>query len=66
MSPPPTPYPAPQAPSYAPAGQSLASVSVIGVPDEDDAALEAKVRGELARWFGQSSVDTWRHLRTYR
>ena len=53
------------APSYAPNGQALVSVSVLGLPSSDDAALDADVRTQLRRWFG-TQVDAWRHLRTYR
>ena len=31
-----------------------------------DADLEAAVRAELAGWWGESEVATWRHLRSYR
>jgi phytoene dehydrogenase-like protein len=50
-------------PGYAPAGQSLISVSVLGMPDLID--LESKVVGELSAWFGDE-VHGWRHLRTER
>jgi phytoene dehydrogenase-like protein len=53
------------APSYAPAGATLISVSVLGNSAIDDAALTAAVREQLTGWFG-SAVSTWRHLRTYR
>ena len=49
-------------PIYAPAGQHLVAAAVPGVVEGD---LETEVRAQLARMFG-SSVDTWRHLRTYR
>ena len=42
-------------PSYAPAGQSLVSVTTLG----DGAGVEA----QLAEWYGPV-VSTWRHLRT--
>jgi phytoene dehydrogenase-like protein len=51
------------APGYAPAGQSLISVSVLGVPTID--ALEVAVVTELHGWFGPQ-VAQWQHLRTYR
>jgi predicted NAD/FAD-dependent oxidoreductase len=41
------------------------SVSVLGDPAQDDAALTAAVRQQLAGWFG-AAVTGWRHLRTYR
>jgi phytoene dehydrogenase-like protein len=50
------------APSYAPEGQHLLSVSVL---DEADARLEGAVRDQLRGWWG-AQVTTWRHLRTYR
>ena len=45
---------------YAPAGQSLISVSVIGCRQ---AGLDSLVVKELRRWFGMQ-VNTWQHLRT--
>lgn len=52
-------------PTYAPAGQHLLSVTVLGEPSESDAALEAKVRKQLAAWFDQD-LSSWRLLRIYR
>lgn len=52
------------APDYAPAGQSLVSVSTQGLDRVDEAALTAHIRQELIEWFG-ASVSEWRHLRTY-
>ncbi|MEZ7956130.1 MAG: NAD(P)/FAD-dependent oxidoreductase [Rubritalea sp.] len=48
---------------YAPEGQSLVSVSILGLHDEDD--FLARVLSELRSWFGQE-VTTWSHLRTDR
>lgn len=48
-------------PHYAPAGQRLISVSVLGAPGSD--ALEKTVRDQMTDWFGPS-VSKWRHLRT--
>jgi phytoene dehydrogenase-like protein len=53
------------APSYAPAGAALISVSILGIPDEDDKALEVIVRAQLKSWFGPK-VNSWRSFRTYR
>jgi phytoene dehydrogenase-like protein len=47
---------------YAPPGQALVSVSVLGSLETE--ALEAKVQTELAGWFG-NEVHDWRHLKTY-
>ncbi|KAJ4967143.1 hypothetical protein NE237_018992 [Protea cynaroides] len=53
--------------SYSPPGKTLVSVSVIGtcagVSDDD---LTAEVIQELSGWFGNSTVESWKHLRTYR
>lgn len=53
------------APGYAPAGEALVSVSILGAAAQDDAALEACVRTELTEWFG-ASVKEWRALRIIR
>lgn len=53
------------APSYAPAGEALVSVSILRDPVRDDAALTAQVRTELAEWFG-AVVTQWRALRVDR
>lgn len=50
------------APAYAPAGAALISVSVVGVPTVDNAALHAAVREHLAGWYGRA-VTAWRLLR---
>jgi phytoene dehydrogenase-like protein len=51
--------------TYAPVGQHLISVTVLGNPDLADGALQAAVRQELQEWFGKQT-EAWRHLRTYR
>lgn len=50
--------------SYAPAGSSLISVTVLGRPQLNESALIQSVREELIAWFGEE-VRHWRHLRTY-
>lgn len=50
---------------YAPAGQSLVGVVVLGIPDAANADLVEQVRRQLADWFG-APARSWRHLRTYR
>ncbi len=52
-------------PAYAPQGQHLVSATVLGIPKQDDARLEADVPDHLAGWYGPA-VHGWRHLRTYR
>ncbi|MDB4265543.1 FAD-dependent oxidoreductase, partial [bacterium] len=47
--------------SYAPAGRSLVSVSVLGENDGED--LPERVKAELSGWFGDE-VKEWRHLRS--
>lgn len=49
------------APCYAPEGQSLLSVSVLGLVETD--GLVEQVRAELLDWFGPEASN-WRHLRT--
>ena len=51
--------------SYAPAGQELISVVLLGHLALDDKAAESAVRKELTGWFGPV-VEEWRHLKTYR
>jgi phytoene dehydrogenase-like protein len=53
------------APAYAPAGQALISVVVVGSPATTDDALEQRVRQQLTDWFGPP-VELWDHLRTQR
>lgn len=52
-------------PSYAPEGQALISVSIIGeharVPED---SLLPKVRAQLHSWFGAQTVQ-WEHLKTF-
>jgi len=49
------------APAYAPPGQALISVSVLGLPNLSN--LKSLVVTELESWFGRD-VREWRHLRT--
>jgi phytoene dehydrogenase-like protein len=53
------------APLYAPDGEALISVSILGVPQTDDETLLTAIRKECTEWFG-AEVKDWRHLRTYR
>jgi phytoene dehydrogenase-like protein len=59
-------FPSQVSPSYAPAGATLVSASVVGgaASDAGDAALEGAVRRQMAGWFG-AEARGWRHLRTY-
>ncbi len=57
--------PSSMAPSYAPKGKSLVSVTIIGNPNQSDQQLETAVRVQLTEWFGPG-VSRWRYLRTYR
>lgn len=50
------------APTYAPAGQTLISVTALRWTTAE--ALASDARHQLRSWFGRS-VDAWRHLRTY-
>ncbi|MFP5308200.1 MAG: NAD(P)/FAD-dependent oxidoreductase [Actinomycetes bacterium] len=51
--------------AYAPPGESLVSVSVVGLPDGGDEALDVAVRAQLRGWYGPP-VDGWARLRSYR
>ena len=44
-------FPSTVAPSYAPKGKSLASVSLIGIPKESDDEVSTKVRRSWTRWW---------------
>lgn len=60
-------FPTTVAPSYAPAGKTLVSVTLVGQYEKTpDSELESTVRAELRSWFGAKVVDSWQHLRTYR
>jgi phytoene dehydrogenase-like protein len=50
------------APQYAPPGEHLLSVTVLGNRPEPDADIEAKVRTELSGWFGDDAVAHQRLL----
>ena len=52
------------APTYAPAGKTLISVSIVGDKNVPGEVLEEKVQAELVEWFGRENI--WRHLKTYR
>lgn len=55
------------APSYAPPGQALISVSTVGTQDQlSDDALAATVKKELAGWFSATDVESWSLLKVYR
>jgi len=58
-------FPSAVAPSYAPEGRTLISVTVLGNPEQNDQQLETAVRAQLTEWFG-SRASSWHHLRTYR
>ena len=51
------------APSYAPEGKALVSVSVVG-KSEDTLTIVQPVRDQLRQWFG-SVTDKWEMLRSY-
>ncbi len=51
--------------SYAPPGQALVTVNVLGCMDTPEDSLIKETRHQLMKWFG-SQVNRWDHLRTYR
>jgi phytoene dehydrogenase-like protein len=53
------------APTYAPPGQHLVSISTVGGAVDRAEDFPGEALGQMRRWFG-AGVDRWRHLRTYR
>jgi phytoene dehydrogenase-like protein len=53
------------APNYAPKGEYLVSMTVLGAPSRDESTLMEMTRKQMKRWFGLVAQE-WRHLRTYR
>ena len=58
-------FPADVSGAYAPAGRALVSVSTHGERSLGEAELTARLREELAVWFGPAA-RRWEHLRSYR
>ena len=55
------------APTYAPAGKHLLSVSLVGAwADTPDAELVERVTDDVARWFGEGYSGGLEFLRLYR
>ncbi|MBN9502613.1 MAG: hypothetical protein BGO01_17565 [Armatimonadetes bacterium 55-13] len=54
------------APSYAPAGKYLASVTILGNPAESDQNLAEIAKAELTNWFPDKGANMWRFIRGYR
>ena len=54
------------APSYAPPGRALLSVTIIGKSTLGDEELDARCRQELVTWFPSEPVNDWRLLRVDR
>ncbi|WP_135227849.1 NAD(P)/FAD-dependent oxidoreductase [Deinococcus fonticola] len=53
-------------PERAPAGQHLLVVAVLGLPELDNQALDARIRAELSRWYGSLDVQRLRTLKVER
>ncbi|GAC1633893.1 MAG: NAD(P)/FAD-dependent oxidoreductase [Candidatus Acidiferrum sp.] len=53
------------APSYAPAGKSLVSVSVLGIQQLTDDQLGGFIIAQMKNWFGPVA-RSWKFLRSYR
>ncbi|WP_310394781.1 NAD(P)/FAD-dependent oxidoreductase [Hymenobacter sp.] len=58
-------FPADVSGAYAPAGRALVSVSTHGERSLGEEELTARLREELAAWFGPAA-RRWEHLRSYR
>lgn len=50
---------------YAPPGQTLIAVVVLGEEWQEKSNLEGLVRAQCVEWFGKG-VEEWSHLKTYR
>jgi phytoene dehydrogenase-like protein len=53
-------------PAYAPKGQHLLSLCVLGLPSLDESELAAKCLEDIASWFPDKNLGKLRHLATYR
>jgi phytoene dehydrogenase-like protein len=53
------------APSYAPAGKSLVSVTVLGMQQLTDQQLSGFIIAQMKNWFGPIA-SSWRYLKSYR
>jgi len=53
------------APSYAPAGQHLISISVLGIQELTDVQLGGFIIAQMKSWFGPVA-RSWRFLKSYR
>jgi phytoene dehydrogenase-like protein len=53
-------------PSYAPAGASLMSLTMIGPRSERGENLAMRAREQMEAWFGKASTKSWRLLKIYR
>jgi len=53
------------APSYAPAGKSLVSVTVLGTQQLTDQQLGGFIIAQMKNWFGPMA-GSWRHVKSYR
>lgn len=49
---------------YAPKGKVLISISLNGIPAEDDDTLAQNMKNELKKWFG-NQVEDWNMIKTY-
>lgn len=51
-------------PAYAPPGEHLVEVTVLGTPEGSDRDLAERVRRQMQIWFREGRVESWRWLRT--
>jgi len=54
------------APTYAPAGSQLISVTILGVPEAEGSTLAERVRRQMEVWFPDGHTADWRWLATYK
>lgn len=50
---------------YAPKGKVLISISLNGIPAENEVTLTENMKNELKKWFG-NQVEDWNMIKTYR
>lgn len=53
------------APGYAPKGEFLISVTILGMPGRENESVVTQVRSQMKRWWGLVAEE-WRFLRMYR
>jgi len=59
-------FPSSVAPSYAPSGETLVSVTIMGDGDgRSEEELDGLVKQHMKKWWGPDFVDSWRFIKSY-